>query len=173
MDKKGESLSQTILQKKIANDIAGRCIDGGGIFCISIILYKAIANWNWTQSICCADGIIEATRKRDQTNTQVGGIFVSVPHLCNGPLELWVGIEFYWSDVVVLFVCVIFRGIRFKDYDLYNPVVRNIFFCIESGKAIPIERLNDDYCDCEEDGSDEPETNACTNGLFYCTYQKR
>lgn len=66
-------------------------------------------------------------------------------------------------------------GIRLKDYDLYNPVLRNIFFCLQSGKAIQWERLNDDYCDCEEDGSDEPETNACANGVFYCatTHHKR
>ncbi|XP_055313092.1 glucosidase 2 subunit beta [Sitodiplosis mosellana] len=67
----------------------------------------------------------------------------------------------------------IIRGIRYKDYDLYNPVVRDTFFCIQTGKAVPLERLNDDYCDCEVDGSDEPETNACPNGVFYCTYQKR
>lgn len=65
------------------------------------------------------------------------------------------------------------RGIRYKDYDRYNPLVRDKFLCIQTGNAIPIERLNDDYCDCEEDGSDEPETNACPNGVFYCTYQKR
>lgn len=64
-------------------------------------------------------------------------------------------------------------GIRLKDYDLYNMAMRNAFFCIKSGKAISIDKLNDDYCDCEEDGSDEPETNACKNGLFYCTFQKR
>lgn len=68
---------------------------------------------------------------------------------------------------------IICRGIRLKDYDIYNPVVRNAFFCISTGKSIPIEQLNDNYCDCIEDGSDEPETNACTNGLFYCSYQKR
>lgn len=39
--------------------------------------------------------------------------------------------------------------------------------------GIPFERLNDNYCDCIEDGSDEPETNACANGVFYCTFQKR
>lgn len=45
--------------------------------------------------------------------------------------------------------------------------------CIRTGKSIPRERVNDNYCDCEDDGSDEPETNACPNGVFYCAYQKR
>lgn len=66
-----------------------------------------------------------------------------------------------------------FRGIRLKDYDLYNPVVKNTFFCLKTGQAIPFIRVNDNYCDCEEDGSDETETNACINGVFYCTFQKR
>lgn len=78
------------------------------------------------------------------------------------------------STIFILIVNLLFcRGIRYKDYDLYNPLLQKLFYCIQSGKAIPIERLNDDYCDCEEDGSDEPETNACVNGVFYCTYQKR
>lgn len=72
-----------------------------------------------------------------------------------------------------VFFCTWHRGIRYKDYDLYNPVVRDTFFCLQTGQSIPMERLNDDYCDCEVDGSDEPETNACPNGVFYCTYQKR
>jgi protein kinase C substrate 80K-H len=33
--------------------------------------------------------------------------------------------------------------------------------------VIPIEHLNDDYCDCA-DGSDEPGTNACLGGSFTC-----
>lgn len=42
------------------------------------------------------------------------------------------------------------------------------FKCLKSGKEIPIENVNDDYCDCPEDGSDEPRTNACGNGKFDC-----
>ncbi|KAG2501356.1 hypothetical protein HYH03_001146 [Edaphochlamys debaryana] len=41
------------------------------------------------------------------------------------------------------------------------------FACITGGKKIPFERVNDDYCDCA-DGSDEPGTSACHNGVFYC-----
>ncbi|KAG4080295.1 hypothetical protein HA402_010787 [Bradysia odoriphaga] len=67
----------------------------------------------------------------------------------------------------------IIRGIRLRDYDLYNPSLMAMFKCMKTGVLIPIEKVNDDYCDCPEDGSDEPETNACANGHFYCTYQKR
>lgn len=42
------------------------------------------------------------------------------------------------------------------------------FKCEASGKVIPSDKVNDDYCDCPEDGSDEPRTNACVNGKFLC-----
>ncbi|KAG0712401.1 Glucosidase 2 subunit beta [Chionoecetes opilio] len=42
------------------------------------------------------------------------------------------------------------------------------FRCEKSGKLIAVEKLNDNYCDCPEDGSDEPRTNACANGNFVC-----
>lgn len=42
------------------------------------------------------------------------------------------------------------------------------FACVTSGKTIPMNWVNDDYCDCPEDGSDEPNTNACPIGLFHC-----
>ena len=47
------------------------------------------------------------------------------------------------------------------------------FKCRSSDKEIPFAYVNDDYCDCIEDGSDEPGTNACLNGVFYCKFQKR
>lgn len=78
-----------------------------------------------------------------------------------------------WVYVIRVRLFAAIRGIRLKDFDVYNPVVRDAFICIRTGKSIPFERLNDNYCDCIEDGSDEPETNACTNGIFYCSYQTR
>ncbi|KAG5520247.1 hypothetical protein PMAC_001325 [Pneumocystis sp. 'macacae'] len=39
--------------------------------------------------------------------------------------------------------------------------------CLNTSKYIPFSRLNDDWCDCE-DGSDEPGTSACPNGVFSC-----
>ncbi|XP_047468530.1 uncharacterized protein LOC125024777 [Penaeus chinensis] len=42
------------------------------------------------------------------------------------------------------------------------------FTCRASGRVISQDKVNDDYCDCPEDGSDEPRTNACTNSKFRC-----
>ncbi|XP_055336429.1 glucosidase 2 subunit beta-like [Paramacrobiotus metropolitanus] len=46
------------------------------------------------------------------------------------------------------------------------------FRCIGSKEELPVERVNDDYCDCS-DGSDEPATSACSYTVkqmyFFCT----
>nr|AJC97641.1 hypothetical protein [Drosophila arizonae] len=67
----------------------------------------------------------------------------------------------------------IIRGIRLFDYDAYKPNYKGNFKCLDGSKEIPFDHLNDNYCDCVSDGSDEPSTNACSNGRFYCKYQKR
>ncbi|XP_037950434.1 glucosidase 2 subunit beta-like [Teleopsis dalmanni] len=67
----------------------------------------------------------------------------------------------------------IIRGIRLFDYDAYKPNFEGKFRCLDGSIDIPFDRVNDDYCDCEKDGSDEPSTNACNAGRFYCKYQKR
>ncbi|XP_005186294.1 glucosidase 2 subunit beta isoform X2 [Musca domestica] len=67
----------------------------------------------------------------------------------------------------------IIRGIRLFDYDSYKPNFEGKFRCLDGTLEIAFERVNDDYCDCFGDGSDEPSTNACNNGKFYCKYQKR
>ncbi|KAH8292537.1 hypothetical protein KR054_011590 [Drosophila jambulina] len=67
----------------------------------------------------------------------------------------------------------IIRGTRLFDYDAYKPNFEGKFRCLDGTKEIPFDHLNDNYCDCEGDGSDEPSTNACSAGRFYCRYQKR
>lgn len=53
---------------------------------------------------------------------------------------------------------------RYQDaIDLSN----NTFTCLDGSLVIPLSKLNDGSCDCP-DNSDEPGTNACLNGHFYC-----
>ncbi|XP_046396493.1 uncharacterized protein LOC124163553 [Ischnura elegans] len=60
------------------------------------------------------------------------------------------------------------RGIKRGDRHLYNPNASGNFVCLTSRKEIKMDRINDDFCDCPADGSDEPGTSACSNGVFYC-----
>ncbi|XP_012287207.1 uncharacterized protein LOC105703410 isoform X2 [Orussus abietinus] len=60
------------------------------------------------------------------------------------------------------------RGTRDQDISKYVPNAKKKFVCITSGEEINFIKINDDYCDCPMDGSDEPGTNACNNGVFYC-----
>uniref|UniRef100_A0A1L8E1A5 Putative glucosidase 2 subunit beta isoform x2 n=1 Tax=Nyssomyia neivai TaxID=330878 RepID=A0A1L8E1A5_9DIPT len=62
----------------------------------------------------------------------------------------------------------VIRGIRSVDSHFYLPSERGTFRCISSGHEISFAKVNDDYCDCVSDGSDEPSTNACSLGIFYC-----
>merc|ERR1712136_449632 len=58
------------------------------------------------------------------------------------------------------------RGVPVVKRSLYNPNLET-FACLDGSKKIPIQQVNDDYCDCR-DGSDEPGTSACPQGSFYC-----
>lgn len=40
--------------------------------------------------------------------------------------------------------------------------------CRDGSKKFDKARINDDFCDCPGDGTDEPGTSACPNGKFYC-----
>jgi protein kinase C substrate 80K-H len=54
---------------------------------------------------------------------------------------------------------------------LYASSSSSAFVCDGNAKTIPLSRVNDEYCDCD-DGSDEPGTSACAGRResrgFYC-----
>lgn len=75
---------------------------------------------------------------------------------------------------VALFFCLVvtsnasenrLRGVSLLRKTFYDPA--KDFTCLDGSETIPFSLVNDDYCDCA-DGSDEPGTSACPNGMFYC-----
>ncbi|XP_050349360.1 glucosidase 2 subunit beta [Nymphalis io] len=78
------------------------------------------------------------------------------------------------SFVIIVFTWVISaqtdvprpRGVSLSKASLYSPTKE--FTCFDGTSTIPFSYVNDDYCDCF-DGSDEPGTSACINGVFHCT----
>ena len=56
----------------------------------------------------------------------------------------------------------------FNSSQIYiNKINSTHFSCDNNTKIFPLEKFNDDFCDCE-DGSDENKTNACSKGRFFC-----
>ncbi|XP_050665511.1 glucosidase 2 subunit beta [Leptidea sinapis] len=78
------------------------------------------------------------------------------------------------SFILITFVLIILvfsevprpRGVSLSKASLYPPT--KDFTCFDGTNTIPFSYVNDDYCDCF-DGSDEPGTSACLNGIFHCT----
>ena len=56
------------------------------------------------------------------------------------------------------------KGVPNYLEDLYT---KEIFTCLNKEITINRSAVNDGYCDCS-DGSDEPGTSACVNGVFHC-----
>ncbi|XP_040570365.1 uncharacterized protein [Lepeophtheirus salmonis] len=50
----------------------------------------------------------------------------------------------------------------------YTPNKFGLIPCGD-GTYFTVAKLNDDYCDCESTGFDEPSTNACSKGVFQCS----
>lgn len=65
---------------------------------------------------------------------------------------------------------ILVRGIHENNAIFYQKRQDDTFKCIHSMEIINFNQVNDDYCDCT-DGSDEPGTNACPNGDFFCKKQ--
>ncbi|XP_053662120.1 uncharacterized protein LOC128711274 [Anopheles marshallii] len=92
----------------------------------------------------------------------------------NNKSNIWNNTQFAYIEKIGNFERKILRGIRLIDLDHYSEKPGMMKFrCLSSHKEIPWEWVNDDYCDCPDDGSDEPSTSACPQGRFYCRFQKR
>lgn len=64
-------------------------------------------------------------------------------------------------------------GIDAARLALYSSVAGGAYLrCNRNTTAVPPTRVNDNYCDCAEDGLDEPSTSACahvpTPPSFWC-----
>lgn len=67
------------------------------------------------------------------------------------------------------------KGIKLNDTFIESLQSSGTFECRSRGELITMKKkyLNDDYCDCEDDGKDEPGTSACSFILepfrnYYC-----
>ncbi|XP_054268562.1 uncharacterized protein LOC128990271 [Macrosteles quadrilineatus] len=65
-----------------------------------------------------------------------------------------------------------FKGVL-KNDKKYIPNSNGKIVCSLDSIEIDVSRVNDDYCDCPTDGMDEPGTNACQHGKFFCEYQAK
>ncbi|XP_071502461.1 uncharacterized protein [Diadema antillarum] len=64
-------------------------------------------------------------------------------------------------------------GVRTDDLIHYAPDKDGLFHCIDGSDKIPMAQVNDEYCDCPSDGSDEPGTDACPNSRFFCEQENQ
>lgn len=58
------------------------------------------------------------------------------------------------------------RGVSLSKASFYQG--SDTFHCFDGAESYPFTYVNDDYCDCS-DGTDEPGTSACWNGLYHCS----
>lgn len=58
-------------------------------------------------------------------------------------------------------------GVHPERKSYYDLTSDQTFRCLDGSRSIPMEHVNDNYCDCG-DASDEPGTSGCSHGQFYC-----
>lgn len=61
-------------------------------------------------------------------------------------------------------------GVHPDRISYYSPQNNQAFKCLDGSQSIPLQSVNDNYCDCM-DSSDEPGTSACPHGQFFCHNQ--
>lgn len=82
-----------------------------------------------------------------------------------------------WTAAWFVCLCTLMRVC--STVEIHRPrgvaLTKNVFYksdidftCLDGSAVIPFGFVNDDFCDCQ-DGSDEPGTPACPNGIFHCT----
>lgn len=118
-----------------------------------------------------AESIDAGNNVRDEGGGEAPG--VNVNRSTDGFNSLFDDSRYVYVEKIANYEKRILRGIRLRDIDAYSERPGSMFRCLHGKDEISWSRVNDDYCDCPEDGSDEPGTNACEKGRFYCRFQKR
>ena len=82
--------------------------------------------------------------------------------------------SFFSISMLIFFFCSYYTNAVKLDGippDQHEKVLQlTTLSCDDNTLQFPISFVNDDFCDCNKDGSDEPGTSACshTPATFYC-----
>jgi len=135
------------IRRQLGKKEAFRFIAGFALFAVLFVAVQIILLWAWNSEFKSEEDRLK--RVRDEIAA------VSQMHSRQSPS----GRKPSLNAIV---------GVRSDQRHLYGTNSGGNFRCLESGEEIPLDEVNDDFCDCG-DLSDEPSTGACgPDSVFHC-----